>query len=70
MSTQSPQLSSPCQLVVELEASDKDKKGLNEAKKLSKEARDFVTSQQKDPQKEAEPISKIQTSITKLKEEA
>ena len=70
MSTQSPQLSSPCQLVVELEASDKDKKGLNEAKKLAKEARDFVTSQQKDPQKEAEPISKIQTSITKLKEEA
>lgn len=58
------------QLVVELEASDKDKKGLNEAKKLAKEARDFVTSQQKDPQKEAELISKIQTSITKLKEES
>ncbi|EPF48637.1 hypothetical protein SP7UMMC_09040, partial [Streptococcus pneumoniae MNZ85] len=49
------------QLLVELEASDKDKKGLGKAKKLAKKARTFVDSQQKDPQKEAELISEIKT---------
>ena len=57
------------QLVVELEASDKDKKVLNKAKKLADEARLFVDSHQKDPQKEAELISEIKTVLSQLKEE-
>ena len=57
------------QLVVELEASDKDKKVLNKAKKLADEARLFVDSHQKDSQKEAELISKIKTVLSQLKEE-
>ncbi|CEY32332.1 surface anchored protein [Streptococcus pneumoniae] len=57
------------QLLVELEASDKDKKGLGKAKKLAKKARTFVDSQQKDPQKEAELISEIKTVLSQLKEE-
>ncbi|VKO83843.1 surface anchored protein [Streptococcus pneumoniae] len=57
------------QLVVELEASNKDKKGLGKAKKLADEARLFVDSQQKDPQKEAELISEIKTVLSQLKEE-
>ena len=57
------------QLLVELEASDKDKKGLGKAKKLAKKARTFVDSQQKDPQKEAELISEIKTILSQLKEE-
>ncbi|RJP80757.1 DUF1542 domain-containing protein, partial [Streptococcus pseudopneumoniae] len=56
------------QLLVELEASDKDKKGLGKAKKLAKKARTFVDSQQKDPQKEAELISEIKTILSQLKE--
>ncbi|MFR6956028.1 hypothetical protein ACLVQ7_11155, partial [Streptococcus pneumoniae] len=55
------------QLVVELEASDKDKKDLGKAKKLAKKARIFVDSQQKDPQKEAELISEIKTILSQLK---
>ena len=58
------------QLVVELEASDKDKKVLNKAKKLADEARLFVDSHQKDSQKEAELISEIKTVLSQLKEEA
>ncbi|VQC17946.1 surface anchored protein [Streptococcus pneumoniae] len=57
------------QLVVELEARNKDKKGLNKAKKLADEARLYVDSQQKDPQKEAELISEIKTVLSQLKEE-
>lgn len=57
------------QLVVELEAGDKDKKVLNKAKKLADEARLFVDSHQKDPQKEAELISEIKTVLSQLKEE-
>ncbi|TVV74408.1 hypothetical protein AZK30_02210 [Streptococcus pneumoniae] len=57
------------QLLVELEASDKDKKGLGKAKKLAKKARTFVDSQQKDPQKEAELISEIKTILSQLREE-
>ncbi|WP_173235060.1 DUF1542 domain-containing protein, partial [Streptococcus sp. 544] len=57
------------QLVVELEASDKDKKVLNKAKKLADEARLFVDSHQKDSQKEAELISEIKTVLSQLKEE-
>ncbi|MEZ7553030.1 hypothetical protein [Streptococcus pseudopneumoniae] len=57
------------QLVVELEASDKDKKVLNKAKKLADEARLFVDSQQKYPRKEAELISEIETILSQLKEE-
>ncbi|WP_249339441.1 DUF1542 domain-containing protein [Streptococcus pseudopneumoniae] len=56
------------QLLVELEVSDKDKKGLGKAKKLAKRARTFVDSQQKDPQKEAELISEIKTILSQLKE--
>ncbi|VPK98102.1 surface anchored protein [Streptococcus pneumoniae] len=56
------------QLLVELEASDKDKKGLGKAKKLAKKARTFVDSQQKDPQKEAELISEIKTTLSQLRE--
>ncbi|VKI14147.1 surface anchored protein [Streptococcus pneumoniae] len=56
------------QLLVELEASDKDKKGLGKAKKLAKKARTFVDSQQKDPQKEAELISEIKTILSQLRE--
>ncbi|VPP05234.1 surface anchored protein [Streptococcus pneumoniae] len=56
------------QLLVELEASDKDKKGLGKAKKLAKKARTFVDSQQKDPQKEAELISEIKTILSQFKE--
>ncbi|CKJ35472.1 surface anchored protein [Streptococcus pneumoniae] len=56
------------QLLVELEASDKDKKGLGKAKKLAKRARTFVDSQQKDPQKEAELISEIKTILSQLRE--
>ncbi|CGF07014.1 DUF1542 domain-containing protein [Streptococcus pneumoniae] len=56
------------QLLVELEASDKDKKGLGKAKKLAKKARIFVDSQQKDPQKEAELISEIKTILSQLRE--
>ncbi|HEV6490543.1 TPA: hypothetical protein VZE95_002252, partial [Streptococcus pneumoniae] len=51
-----------------LEASDKDKKGLGKAKKLAKKARTFVDSQQKDPQKEAELISEIKTTLSQLRE--
>ncbi|CJE00795.1 surface anchored protein [Streptococcus pneumoniae] len=57
------------QLLVELKASDKDKKGLGKAKKLAKKARTFVDSQQKDPQKEAELISEIKTILSQLREE-
>ena len=57
------------QLVVELEAGDKDKKVLSKAKKLADEARLFVDSQQKNPQKEAELISEIKTVLSQLKEE-
>ena len=57
------------QLLVELEASDKDKKVLNKAKKLADEARLFVDSHQKDSQKEAELISEIKTVLSQLKEE-
>lgn len=57
------------QLIVALEASDKDKKCLGKAKKLAKKARTFVDSQQKDPQKEAELISEIKTILSQLKEE-
>ncbi|MEZ7553400.1 hypothetical protein O3637_08375, partial [Streptococcus pseudopneumoniae] len=57
------------QLVVELEASNKDKKGLGKAKKLADEARLYVDSQQKDPQKEVELISEISTVLSQLKEE-
>ncbi|COT19177.1 surface anchored protein [Streptococcus pneumoniae] len=56
------------QLLVELEVSDKDKKGLGKAKKLAKRARTFVDSQQKDPQKEAELISEIKTTLSQLRE--
>jgi len=56
------------QLLVELEVSDKDKKGLGKAKKLAKRARTFVDSQRKDPQKEAELISEIKTILSQLKE--
>ena len=56
------------QLIAELEAGVKDQNGLNQAKQLVEEASDFVTSQQKDTQKEAELISKIKTSIATLKE--
>ncbi|MDS5394781.1 hypothetical protein RLC54_07485, partial [Streptococcus pneumoniae] len=56
------------QLLVELEASGKDKKGLGKAKKLAKRARTFVDSQQKDLQKEAELISEIKTILSQLKE--
>ena len=55
------------QLVVELEASDKDKKVLNKAKKLADEARLFVDSHQKDSQKEAELISEIKNVLSQLK---
>ena len=56
------------QLIAELEAGVKDQNGLDQAKQLVEEASDFVTSQQKDTQKEAELISKIKTSIATLKE--